>query len=139
MSAVAIYHRHGDLIVVPQGGGGGHFIDVEPIEILPPNDASALQAAIERALQTSAANADNDAPPKGWKTPLLKRVGVKSYKDLMKGASVCFIFEDANIFDIERWQPARDGRGFEPAAGRSERLTDANRLAESVLRALDVA
>lgn len=139
MSAAAIYHRHGDIIVVPQGGGGGHFIDVEPIEILPPNDAAALQSAIERALQTSADNADNDAPPKGWKTPLLKRVGVKSYKEFMQGATVCFIFEDGGVFDVERWQRARDGRGFEPAPGHSERVTDASRLAESVLHALDVA
>lgn len=116
MSAVAIYLRSDQIIVVPQGGGGGHFIDIEPIDVVAPEE-SAVQAAIERALTVSAANADNDAPPKGWKTPLLQRFGVKSYKAFMQDASLCFVFEDAGTLDIERWQPARDGRGYEPAPG----------------------
>ncbi|MGM1053977.1 MAG: hypothetical protein ACQEXO_16560 [Pseudomonadota bacterium] len=136
MTAAAIYFRSDEIIVVPQGGGGGHFIDVEPIEVVP-LDADAVQAAVERALQVSAVTPD-DAPPKGWKTPLLKRVGVKSYREFMRGAVLCFVFEDAGIFDVEHWQPARDGRGYEPAPGGATQLRGTDGLGVAVLNALGI-
>lgn len=134
MTAAAIYFRAGEILVVPQGGGGGHFIDVEPIEVVP-HDAAAVQAAVQRALQVSGVT-PNDAPPKGWKTPLLKQTGVKSYKAFMQGAVLCFVFEDGGTFDVERWQPARDGRGYEPAPVGATRLRGTDGLGDAVLSLL---
>ncbi len=138
MSAVAIYFRSGEIIVVPQAGGGGHFIDIEPIEVVS-QEPGAVQAAIERALAISAANAEADTPNKPWKTPLLKRLGVKSYKAFMLDTSLCWVFEEAGIHDVERWQPARDGRGYEPAPGRQQRLDRVDGVGIAVLRLLDIA
>ncbi len=135
MTAAKVHFRSGEIIVVPQGGGGGHFIDVEPIEVVP-RDAAAVQAAVERALQVSAVTLDD--VPKGWKTPLLKRFGVKSYKAFMQDTTLCFVFEDAGTFDVERWQPARDGRGYEPAPGGATQLRGTSGVGEAVLNALGV-
>jgi hypothetical protein len=138
MSAVAIYYRSGEIIVVPQAGGGGGFIDIEPIETVGP-DAASVQAAIERALVISAASATREPPKKPWKTPLLAYAGARSYAAFMQGRSLCWVFEDVGVHDVERWQPARDGRGYEPAPGRQQRVDRVGDVGNAVLRLLDIA
>jgi hypothetical protein len=138
VSAVAIYLRSGEVIIVPQAGGGGHFVDVEPVLVVPP-EADAVQTAVLECLVVSAANADADRRPKGWKSPVLKRLGVRTYRAFNAGASLCFVFEDQGALEVEPWQPARDGRGFEQTPAGARPLSANDELGSAVLQALGVA
>lgn len=137
MSAVAIYFRLGEVVVIPQGGGGGHFVDIEPILVVPP-EADAVQSAVMDSIQVSAVSPYADETPKGWKSPVLKRFGLRSYKTFTEGATLCFVFEDNGAFEVERWQHARDGRGLEQAPEGARLLNDINEMGEAVLQALGV-
>lgn len=138
MSAVAIYFRLGEVVVVPQGGGGGHFIDIEPILVVPPV-ADDVQTAVIEALGVSTRSGYADKPTKGWKSPVLKRFGIRSYKAFTADATLCFVFEDAGALEVERWQRARDGRGFEQSPEGAVPLEDPYRIGTAVLQALGVS
>jgi len=138
MSAVAIYFRLGEVIVVPQGGGGGHFIAIEPILIVPPV-ADDVQTAVIEGLSVSARSEYADKPPKGWKSPVLKRFGIRSYKAFAADATLCFVFEDAGALEVERWQRARDGRGFEQSPEGASPLDGPHEIGTAVLQALRVS
>jgi hypothetical protein len=112
MALVSVWFREGRVFAVPSGG---HGLDIEPVQIVPP-EAAALSVALRAALDASAASpADLAPPPKGWRSPLLKAAGVRSYKAFYVGARLCMVIEDGGELSIERWQPARDLRGFEPS------------------------
>ena len=137
MSAAAIYLRSGEIVVIPQGGGGGYFVDVEPILVVPP-DPEAVQTAVEEALRASAANDGIGPPPKGWKSPVLKHFGVRSYKAFTANAKLCYVFEDAGSLEVEPWRPASDGRGFEQAPEGAKPISDPSEIGAAVLKAVGV-
>jgi hypothetical protein len=137
MSAVAIYLYAENIIVVPQAGSGGHFIDVEPIETVAPQ-ADAIREAVQRALAVSEQNRDNDTPPKGWKTPLLKYTNERSYKAFAAKAALCYVFAEGGVYEVERWLPARDGRGFEPSPRGPKVLNSPDGLGTAVLELFEL-
>ncbi|MEW8508358.1 MAG: hypothetical protein AB2598_16815 [Candidatus Thiodiazotropha sp.] len=135
MSAVVIFLRQGEIIVVPQGGGGGDFFDSEPILVVPPI-ADEVQAAVSASIKVSLASPYVEQRPKGWKSPLLKRFGIRKEKDFNEGAQMCLVLEDKGKLEVERWVPRRDGRGFEQAPEGARPLRNEQELGEAVLKAL---
>jgi hypothetical protein len=138
MSAqVAIYLRDKKVIVVPQGGGGGYGWDVEPILIVLP-EPDEVSAAIPEALMISQ-KAQGGTPPKkqGPSTsPLLKSLGVRSFKAVYSGSSYCYLYEEGGELTLLRFRPSRDQRGFDLESSPPETLSDIQHAGSAVLKCL---
>jgi hypothetical protein len=110
---VAAYLRNDDVIVVPQGGGGGYTFDVEPVLVVAPA-SDAVGEAIALSLETSAAAQGHDPRPPGpYRSPALKAVRARSYAAFYKNSAYCFVYEEDGALILLRFKPARDRRGFE--------------------------
>lgn len=121
---VSLYFRDGQVIVVPQGGGGGYSFDIEPVLVVAP-EAAAVSEALDEALKASSQaqgyQPDDGKPPR---SPALKKVGARSYKAFYKGASHCYLYEEGDGLVLLRFKPARDGRGFDLAGDAVEPIND---------------
>lgn len=141
MSAqVSIFLRNDQVIVIPQGGGGGFSYDVEPSLIVSP-EPDAILAAISDALITSR-KAQNEVPPQkrsAANTPLLKKLGLRSFKAFYRGSSHCFVYEEDGCLIMLRFHPAHDGGGFDLASSPPETIRDRNQVGRVVLECLRTA
>lgn len=133
MSAVKVLLKSEEIIIIPQGDGGGHFLDIEPIEVIPP-DEEIVQETILKALEVALNNQTLNTPSKGWKSPVLKHFGIRSYNKFMEGAKMCFVFEDQGNLEIERWKPAKDGKGFEQDFKSLKQIDNPNKIGLEILK-----
>ena len=121
---VSIFLRQDQVIVIPQAGGGGFSYDIEPSLIVAP-DPEQVEQAISEALRTSRESQDTVPPPpaRGSAAPVLKKLGLRSYKAFYRGASHCYLYEDqdGNLVML-KFQPANDGGGFNVAGSPPETI-----------------
>jgi hypothetical protein len=121
MSAqVSLYYRGDEVVVIPQGGGGGFSYDIEPSRLVRPEPAE-VGAAVIDALESSrqAQGQASPASSKASDSALLKKLKAArklkklSFPEFYKGASQCLLQEDEGILFLLKMKPSRDGKGFE--------------------------
>lgn len=141
MSAeVAVYLRKNQVILAPQGGGGGYSWDAAPPVIVQP-EVAALDSAIVQALAVSRdIRAHGTEPPEDFRpsrSPVVRAVGVKTYKEFYRGVSHCSLYEEEAGGELMMFKsvPAKDGSGFDgaPAPDFVETITDRSQAAAVVL------
>lgn len=110
----AVYLRNDQVIVIPQGGGGGYYYDIEPVSVVSANNR-AVEEAIQRSLEESgrAKNLPEPDTSKPYRSPALKRLGVRSIKEFCRNSAHCFLYEESEHLVMLKFAPARDGKGFE--------------------------
>lgn len=141
MSAqVSLFLRDDRVIVIPQGGGGGFSYDIEPSLIVSPRPDE-VEKAISEALETSRQAQDGTPPEKrsAASSPLLKKLGLRSFKAFYRGASHCYLYEEDGILTMLRFKPASDGGGFDLASPPPESIEDRGRVGSIVLEYLQSA
>ena len=133
---VGLYLRADKVWVIPQGGSGGLYYDIEPVVGVASDDATELDTAVRAALAASAATAGQPLPDlRNRKTPVLRAAGVKTIKDFYAGAAHAFLYTDSGHLHLLPFQPAPDGRGFQPSAA-AKRLDATQPLAPQILTVL---
>jgi hypothetical protein len=133
---VGLYLRLDKVYVIPQGGGGGLYYDMEPIVVVPSSATAELDRAIRTALDASAKTAGQPLPDlRTRKSPVLSVAGVKTIKDFYADSAHAFLYTDAGRLHLLPFRPAPDGRGFEPA-GDAIAIDVTQPLASQILAAL---
>lgn len=109
---VGVYLRDKQVIVIPEGGGGGYSYDTEPVLIAEVVDSSITQA-VNQALSISSEAPLLPPDKKPSISPVLKKLGIRSYKALYRNAAHCYLYEEKDDLIMLKFIPASDGRGFE--------------------------
>jgi hypothetical protein len=142
MSAeVAIYLRNEQVIVVPQGGGGGYSWDAAPPVVVTP-EAEAVAVAIGEGLAASRGIRGRGTEPptqvKPSRSVVLRALGVKSHQDFYRGASHCWLSEEEDGGELIMYKsvPAADRSGFDSAPDPVEIIESREDAGTVVLRYL---
>jgi hypothetical protein len=138
MSAqVSIFLRDDQVILIPQGGGGGLSYDIEP-SLVVPAEAGKVGTAALQAIEISRQSQTEATPPRtrASSAPVLKKLRLKSYKEFYRGASHCYLYEENGVIFMLRFRPAQDGAGFDLASSQPETIDNRERLGEIVLECL---
>ena len=94
MSAqVALLLRDDELVVVPQGGRGGRYFDIEPVRVVAPEPGAATQAVLAALADSAACPWERPPGPKPYRSPALKAVKARSHRAFTRNASFCWVFE----------------------------------------------
>jgi hypothetical protein len=159
VSHLVVYLRGQQLIVVPQVGGGGVWRDADALLVAP--DGAALAGALKVAFASAATpksppttDASSSRPHAvpclcasclTWESArpaepkpkwiVAERLGLRSAKSFYEDVSMCSVHTEEPQFVVQRWRPARHGRGFEPDSEPPARV-EADSLAEVVLETL---
>jgi len=141
MSAeLAVYLRNNQVILAPQGGGGGHSWDAAPPLVVEPEVAALAPALLEALAVSRDIRAQGTEPPADYRparSPVLPAIGVKSYKEFYRGASHCSLYEEEAGGELLMFKsvPAKGGNGFDgaPAPDFMETITDRDQTAAIVL------
>jgi hypothetical protein len=142
MSAeIAVYLRADQVIVVPQGGGGGHSWDAAPPLVVEPEVAALAPALVEALAVSRDIRADGTEPPhdlRPSRSPVLRALGIGSYKEFFRGASHCSLYEEVAGGELLMFKsvPAKDRSGFDGAPDYIETITDPSQAADIVLNYL---
>jgi hypothetical protein len=129
---VSIFLRGDEIFVIPQGGGGGVYYDIEPISVVPPA-ADELGRAVTSALDISTGAPSAPLPDlRSRRSPVLARARVRSFKDFYSNAAHALVYRDGGGLWLLPFRPAADGRGFEPF-GDAVAITDGAELGAQVL------
>jgi hypothetical protein len=134
-ASIGVYLRDNEFIVVPKGGGGGLYYELDEVHIA--EATPDLQVAIERALRSSAEAFGRPLPDlttRNW--PLLKHLRLRSVRQFYTNVAYCDVFVDDSRVEVFPYAPRRDGRGFELSATVGSFVVDAHELASTVTRVL---
>jgi hypothetical protein len=134
---VSVYLRDDQVVVVPQGGGGGYSFDVEPVLLVAP-DEQAVGEAVRSALEASASSQGHDpaADAGPYRSPALAAVGARSYKAFYRGASHCYLYEQDGNLVVLAFKPTSDRKGFDLAEREPVVIRDRGQLGPVVLECL---
>lgn len=138
MSAqVSLFLRSDRVIAIPQGGGGGFSYDIEPSHVVAA-DPREVEAALLQAIDSSRQAQGGTPPPRvrASAAPVLRKLGVKSFKEFYSGATHCYVYEEDGALWILRFIPARDRAGFDLAPSPPERIPDLKCIGEIVFECL---
>lgn len=141
MSAeIAVYLRNNQVILAPQGGGGGYSWDAAPPVVVEPEVAALAPALVEALAVSRDIRAQGTEPPADFRasrSPVLRAVGVRSYRAFYRGASHCSLYEEEAGGELTMFKsvPAKGGSGFDgaPAPDFMETITDRCQAAAVVL------
>jgi hypothetical protein len=117
---VNIYLRGDQIIIVPNGGGGGVFYEVEPVVVTQtvPQDVT---RAIVNALEVSAQASLQPFPDlRKYRSPVLSHLGLKSLRQFYQNIASSAVYRKQSAILIQPRIPALDGKGFQRG---SEALT----------------
>jgi hypothetical protein len=139
MSAeIGVFLRGDRVVVVPRGGGGGLSWDADPPVVVPQEPAptgEAIVAGLATSRQLRMAGAEPPAGAGTSRSPMLRALGFKSYKEFYRGAAYCFLYEETPGGELLMFKfvPARNGKGFDGAPDPTEVIDDPGHAAERVL------
>lgn len=105
-----MYLKNDSIIIIPQGGEGGLFFDVEPITIIQSNEPIPIDILIESFKVSS----ENKMIPdlKKYKSPILKKMKINSMKKLYENSSYCLIVKENSRYALVESELAPDKKGF---------------------------
>lgn len=77
---------------------------------------------------------------RGYKSPVLRTLGITSLRQFYKDLRLCSVYTDNQQIFLQRYRPARDGRGFELVGLPVEVIkpNDLGQLIDEALRDSDV-
>ncbi len=135
---VNVYLREGQVIVAPCAGGGGVTYEIEPVLLAPPVSDD-VRTAVTESLEVSERHMPAPLPNlRGYRSPVLAKLRLRSLRQFYQNVALCAVYRNDSGVAIQAYEPARDGKGFQPT-GDPLMVPEPARLCELILQTLETS